>query len=497
TTLYFVSLPTDIMSDGTWDGQNITQVWYGNNVTNVGWSTPGWNSVKDNVTCVVFDESFAAVKPKSCYSWFFSFKNLATIEGLSNLNTADVNNMNSMFLSCKALTTIDVNTFDVSKVTNATAMFRQCENLTTIYCDSTWNISTSGSMFLGDTKLVGAVAYNSNYQGGNMANPVTGYFTGKWDINIADIQGGTVTCELSEAYTNETVTLTVAPNEGKVFDSLVVLCGTDTVAVTAGDNNQYTFVMPAGDVNVNATFTVKDECTLAEALKLDNGDAAKVVAPIIVAAIVGEHAYVTDNDGHWARLDFANAQTAESIVVGTCFDWFNGTLANRDTAPTFTVTDEEHDPNASEIVNIASINLANEFEMPELNEVVEFSGYYVNGKLRAYSNGEGQSLTLATDFAQPELVEGTYYTLRVGVEVEEPWSNPAPRRVKLAYDYDFQNLKGQMIEVVNDQMPTAINSVNADKVGDNKWYTIDGRVLNTKPTSTGIYIHNGRKVIVK
>ena len=29
------------------------------------------------------------------------------------------------------------------------------------------------------------------------------------------------------------------------------------------------------------------------------------------------------------------------------------------------------------------------------------------------------------------------------------------------------------------------------------WYTLDGRKLNGKPTTKGLYIHNGKKVIIK
>jgi hypothetical protein len=30
-----------------------------------------------------------------------------------------------------------------------------------------------------------------------------------------------------------------------------------------------------------------------------------------------------------------------------------------------------------------------------------------------------------------------------------------------------------------------------------RWYTIDGRRLNGKPTTKGLYINNGNKVVIK
>lgn len=268
-TLYFVNVPYEAISDGTWDGHHINQSWSGNVVNNTGWSVPGWSAVKNQAIRVVFDESFATAAPKSCYAWFYLFKTLTSVEGLENLNTSEVTNMNSMFYGCEGLTTLDVNSFDVSKVTNTTSMFRSCTNLTTIYCDNTWEITTSGGMFLTSKNLLGAVAYNVDQVDGDMANPRTGYFTGKWDIYIsASIVNGNVTCEPTKPYTNETVTLTVTPDLGYELESLTVEIADESqpsgatmmqqrgtpIDVTEGTNGTFTFKMPPASVNVNATF---------------------------------------------------------------------------------------------------------------------------------------------------------------------------------------------------------------------------------------------------
>lgn len=43
---------------------------------------------------------------------------------------------------------------------------------------------------------------------------------------------------------------------------------------------------------------------------------------------------------------------------------------------------------------------------------------------------------------------------------------------------------------------SAISHINADKNISNSWYTIDGRRLNAKPTTRGLYIHDGKKIII-
>jgi hypothetical protein len=44
---------------------------------------------------------------------------------------------------------------------------------------------------------------------------------------------------------------------------------------------------------------------------------------------------------------------------------------------------------------------------------------------------------------------------------------------------------------------TNISEASQEKVQNNDWFSLDGRKLNGRPTEKGIYIHNGRKVIVK
>lgn len=102
-----------------------------------------------------------------------------------------------------------------------------------------------------------------------MANPHTGYFTGKWNITIPEVEHGTVTCSKQVAFTNETVTLTVTPDSGYELLQLIVEtddgsapAGSDSkltprrdpVEVTLDDNGDYKFKMPPSPVTVSATF---------------------------------------------------------------------------------------------------------------------------------------------------------------------------------------------------------------------------------------------------
>ena len=94
---------------------------------NTGTHVPGWNEKKDKIKKVVFDPSFAGTRPTSCHGWFASCRNLADIEGISNLNTENVTNMRLMFQYCASLKSLDLSHFNTEKVTDMSWMFSNCE----------------------------------------------------------------------------------------------------------------------------------------------------------------------------------------------------------------------------------------------------------------------------------------------------------------------------------------------------------------------------------
>ena len=201
-------------------------------------NAPGWYKSNDDgsnaniIKKVVFDASFANARPTNCHLWFYGCKNLTTIEGIEYLNTENVTSMSLMFSGCSALTTLNLSNFDTQSVTNMTGMFSDCRALTTLDVSNfnTQNVTDMSFMFFNcsaittldiakfDTKnvtdmsfmfcsdpalttiyasdkfvttacekgqnmfkdcanLVGAVPYDENKVGKEMANYTTGYFT--------------------------------------------------------------------------------------------------------------------------------------------------------------------------------------------------------------------------------------------------------------------------------------------------------------------------------
>ena len=104
---------------------------------------------KNRIEKVVFDASFAAARPTSCFCWFAGCTELKTIEGIEYLNTENVVNMKSMFYGCNNLTTLDVSNFNTKNVTDMRTMFYRCNNLTTLDISNfnTQNVTEMGWMF--------------------------------------------------------------------------------------------------------------------------------------------------------------------------------------------------------------------------------------------------------------------------------------------------------------------------------------------------------------
>ena len=144
-TLTFKYGEHDLSATNEWD------------VTNTGNSFPGWFTSGDynNITKVVFDESFADARPKSCYGWFAECSNLTTITGLEYPNTSQVTDMSCMFLDCSSLTSLDLSNFNTSEVRDMDDMFDGCSSLTSLDVSSfnTSNVKNMRYMFYGCSSL--------------------------------------------------------------------------------------------------------------------------------------------------------------------------------------------------------------------------------------------------------------------------------------------------------------------------------------------------------
>lgn len=84
-----------------------------------------------------------------------------------------------------------------------------------------------------------------------------------YNVTVNTTQDGTVTVDHQTAYEGQKVTVTpTAITEGYTLGTITAKYGTDNkdVALTRNSNGTYTFLMPAGDVTIDATFRAKKDC---------------------------------------------------------------------------------------------------------------------------------------------------------------------------------------------------------------------------------------------
>ena len=166
---------------------------------NVEASEPGWLTHKDEIKEVVFDASFANARPTSCCQWFWYCTNLATIEGIENLNTENVTNMGVMFCRCQNLSSLDLTNFNTGNVTNMYGMFSNCQNLSSLDLTSfnTANVTNMDYMFDGCSTLTTIYAsekfVTDQVNGGDMFNEcrsLKDYSFSKRDSKYANYKTG-------------------------------------------------------------------------------------------------------------------------------------------------------------------------------------------------------------------------------------------------------------------------------------------------------------------
>ena len=112
-------------------------------------SSPGWVSNNGNVTKVVFDASFADVRPKSCYRWFDGCSKLTedNIIGMQYLNTSEMTTFRKMFINCTSIKSLDLSSLNTAKATSLQSLVEGCTNLTSIIIPKTDNVKNIRYMF--------------------------------------------------------------------------------------------------------------------------------------------------------------------------------------------------------------------------------------------------------------------------------------------------------------------------------------------------------------
>ena len=160
------------------------------------YSTPVWATA--SLTSATFDYSFATYEGLTGLAyWFSGCQALATINGISNLNTENVTTMRGMFNNCSSLTELNLTGFSTANVTSMYYMFFNCSSLTELDLSgfNTTNVTDASWMFSGCSNLITIyAATNTNW---NTETLISGSYMFQ---NCSNLIGGNGTAVSSNSY---------------------------------------------------------------------------------------------------------------------------------------------------------------------------------------------------------------------------------------------------------------------------------------------------------
>ena len=299
------------------------------------------NHLSDEVTKIVIDPDVIA--PKESSGLFGDFDNAKEFIGLSNLDTSQVTDMESMFGSC-VVKELDLSNWDTSKVTDMSNMFATCNNLKKINLKSfnTKNVKSMHDMFFGCPKL--RKLDLSSFETPNLTN--IDLMFGEDDIDYLDMRN------FGNSHINGIFDigyickLTVGPNftnvyfpqplSGQIFDdngikkvvtgfNWIALNGPDKGAKKSSDemtsvkrDQPVTYVIENKALNNSYT----EYKTVTRTIKIDpEQDFLYMTEPVIFTQKATIHRQVTINDdgtktyGEWSK-DYWDEYNAPAIIGG-------------------------------------------------------------------------------------------------------------------------------------------------------------------------------------
>lgn len=203
----------------------------------------------------------------------------------------------------------------------------------------------------------------------------------------------------------------------------------------------------------------------------------------IVEPVVDDHATVSMGARYatfcsTSALDFSQVEGVKAYVA-TSFDPEDGTLS---------VSRIDKVPATTGLLLIADSDAGGEFTIP----YTEKASYCVNLL---------KGLTVSRELPTTEgaytnfiLANGTngigFYRSSGGTLDAGKAYLPLPTEL-------FSEAGARSFSIVVDNEPTAIRNRVAEADKDGQWHSLSGTVMNERPSKAGIYIHGGKKVIVK
>ena len=471
---------------------------------------------------------FNTVNVTGMGSMFSRCSNLTNLD-VSGFNTENVTSMASMFEGCSNLTSLDVSNFNTANVTDLRWMFRGCSSLKTIYAGSGWTTAavTNGNyMFTDCTSLVGGAG--------------TPYDANHTDYTYAHIDGG----ENNPGYFTDKN----APEGEATFDGLVAMVSGERTLDEAfeqrGGRTEAAKTIAAIVWNKETALTNSD----LQGIKNPNllvyvneaRQAPSNVQNVVINGMAREIVLTDAQDGNnnwYAPLAFVAERISytrnftQSTTKGTSRGWesialpFRVQTIQHETkgviAPFNNPASSRHfwlrrlgDSGLQAATSIEA-NTPYVISMPNSEEYT--ADYNLNGRVTFSAQNVDVPATVTNTLAMADSsivmvpamqrkersssvwalnvgeVRGSYFE---GSVFERDYREVRPFEAYTVHRQENGQPAPRYVPLMNIGGTTGIETIDHGPLTIDRWYDLEGRKLQGKPTQKGVYISNGRKVVV-
>ena len=381
----------------------------------------------------VFDVSFANYYPTSTAYWFDKCSSLASISGMENLKTDNVTSMSFMFEGCSSLTGLDVSGFKTGNVTDMVLMFEGCSSLAFIQAGSA-NISAYEYARIGNPNLLVYVD-SEQYAPAGIQNVVVGDVAK--NIVLTDVTEGNGNFYCPQEFKAESITY--SHDYGQTTE-IGVARGWESIAlpfaVQTITHETKGLIAPFGNDASNKHFWLRQltENGLARATEIEPNTAYLISMP--------------NNNAYYADFNLNGLVTFSSVDV-----WM----------PKTQIHAVDYHTEKGMVVLLPNFQ----------RRASDYTTYALNvGEQRG-------------DYPEGSVFEREYRDIRPFEAYTFHQGGAAPRFLPIS------DLNGDDATGIEE-----VRSLMAEGRGD-VWYDMSGRRLQQKPAGKGVYILNGRKVVIK
>ncbi len=428
----------------------------------------GWDYGCERITKAVFDGSFANCTTLTSTKWWFLFcKNLKTITGITNLKTDNVTDMTGMFYGCSSLTSLDLSSLNTGSLETMFGIFQDCLGLKSINLTNfkTDKVEEMGQLFLNCSSLESLdVSGFKTDEVSDMFNMFSGcsslksldlsnFNTKKVENMIQMFRGcsNLTTIFVGSNWSTETVTKSTG-----MFQNCTSLVGGAGTAYDASHIDKAYAHIDGGSTNPGY-FTGKNATPVEE--DVDE----------ITIKDIGKTTWCSEYDLDFTNVAGIKAYTATGYDNNDKTIWLTRVMK----VPAGTGLLVKGDPNTYKIphaqvqayyVNMLVGNLGATISIAATDG--DKTNYYLSGKDGSFVSVNG-SANIGKNKAYLQLPTSIF---------------AGTRSIGISYD--------------DEDGTTAIRNLTpALSEGEGAWYTLQGQRV-AKP-GKGLYIRNGKKVVIK